>query len=710
MIFPIIFLYLIASFILSKTLPFGGIQASLGIPEQSILIVQAICYIVIFITMLILYQILKEKPLTSENISKWHYKTYKLSKKKVFYIILCLHVLGSAFFINTPVSDDVNRYVWEGVCLLDGINSYELSPLASSNIIIEKRPNMKSIYDGMSFYQEKTAIYGPFFILTCALMSIISPTLFMYSVFTFLISILLIYLIYRLLCSIKIHPASMVFLVCNPLFLVFGIGEAHNDVFMSCFIVGSLLALRSKKIPLACLLIGTAACIKITMLIFLPLFFKRKYIFSWIFIFIPFILYLPFLLSYSSPFDSLIFFGQFAEFNNGFFYLLKLLTGDLARIISLLIFLLLVFHICITASTNYSLVFGISLAFIFLTPILHPWYLILPIVLNVYRGSLTLLAFSFLPVTLLPHYHQYLTTGIWEPNYFLDTVNAGIILSVFLIDLFIYRFKTVYPLNKTTNNTNINTIPSLSIIIPTLNADKYLQKALDALYNSILYAKENFSNQLINNFRCEILFIDGGSTDNTKTIIKNYKQYPVSLFHSKQIGRGQQISEGVNHAASEVIVVLHSDVFLTKESILKISNKMTNPFIVGGSLSMQFRKKNFITQILYFLNTLKKIIYGISFGDQTQFFRKDIFVNTTSKLPEVPLMEDIEISFILNERGKVIDIRESPIVSSDKWIKKGYKRVIYILFIFYSYLSLRFFSVEYSKKITQKLYQSYYKN
>ena len=56
-----------------------------------------------------------------------------------------------------------------------------------------------------------------------------------------------------------------------------------------------------------------------------------------------------------------------------------------------------------------------------------------------------------------------------------------------------------------------NLTPLVSIIISTLNSEKYLEKAL----------KSSISQSYLNK---EIILIDGLSTDNTESIIKKYSQ------------------------------------------------------------------------------------------------------------------------------------------------------------------------------------------
>jgi len=49
------------------------------------------------------------------------------------------------------------------------------------------------------------------------------------------------------------------------------------------------------------------------------------------------------------------------------------------------------------------------------------------------------------------------------------------------------------------------------------------------------------------------------------------------------------------------------------------------------------------------LNRFRAVVSGISFGDQAQFFRHELFVDS---FPAIKLMEDIELSLRMKEIGR----------------------------------------------------------
>jgi glycosyltransferase involved in cell wall biosynthesis len=94
-----------------------------------------------------------------------------------------------------------------------------------------------------------------------------------------------------------------------------------------------------------------------------------------------------------------------------------------------------------------------------------------------------------------------------------------------------------------------NNIPTISIITPSYNQGEYLEECI----KSVVY--QNYP-------KLEYLIMDGGSTDNSVSIIKRYaKKFPkVIKWRSKKDG-GQinAINEGMKLASGEIVAYLNSD-------------------------------------------------------------------------------------------------------------------------------------------------------
>jgi len=93
--------------------------------------------------------------------------------------------------------------------------------------------------------------------------------------------------------------------------------------------------------------------------------------------------------------------------------------------------------------------------------------------------------------------------------------------------------------------------PNISIIIRSYNSEQYIRSALDSALNQTL--SENYY---------EILIIDDGSDDGTKTILLEYKKnYPkiIRIIFEKHKGPTHALNMGIKNALGDYIIILDSD-------------------------------------------------------------------------------------------------------------------------------------------------------
>ncbi len=103
----------------------------------------------------------------------------------------------------------------------------------------------------------------------------------------------------------------------------------------------------------------------------------------------------------------------------------------------------------------------------------------------------------------------------------------------------------------------------VSIIVPTYNREKYVNRCLDSLINQTL--KD-----------IEIIIVDDGSTDNTKNIINEYKDKRIKYIYKENTGIGETRNLGIENAIGEYISFVDIDDFLDKTMIEKCYNKAIN--------------------------------------------------------------------------------------------------------------------------------------
>ncbi|MBU4210207.1 glycosyltransferase family 2 protein [Patescibacteria group bacterium] len=119
------------------------------------------------------------------------------------------------------------------------------------------------------------------------------------------------------------------------------------------------------------------------------------------------------------------------------------------------------------------------------------------------------------------------------------------------------------------------TYPTISIVIPTLNSAKVLNKCLKSI-NSQDYPKQATAKSVSG--RIEILITDGGSTDKTIKIAKGYK---CKIFKNPLKTGESAKAIGIKKAKNRYIVLIDSDNILPNKSWLK---KMIKPLEKDSSL------------------------------------------------------------------------------------------------------------------------------
>jgi len=205
----------------------------------------------------------------------------------------------------------------------------------------------------------------------------------------------------------------------------------------------------------------------------------------------------------------------------------------------------------------------------------------------------------------------------------------------------------------------------------------------------------------------EIIVVDGGSRDRTRVLAR--ESGARVILHEAAIenggGRGGQIHAGIHAAAGDVLAVVHADTTVCSPVFTRMVNILAaQPFMAGGAAGCVFEGDRPGLRIIEAANDFRMACLGISFGDQIQFFRRRPVVET-DLFPNIPLMEDVELSLRLHRSGRQVFLFENALVSSRKWEKRGIFRAIQVICLVSTYLVGRLFK----SLDTVALYRRYYR-
>ena len=321
-------------------------------------------------------------------------------------------------FAFPNLSDDIYRFVWDGQLIAQGMNPYGYLP---SDIISDLEGSYwQKLLSNMNSPDYFT-IYPPFTQLIFYISTLAGENIWWNSFIIkvcFLVAEIFTFLgIVRLLEHLKKNTSLAAIYFLNPLIIVEGIGNLHFEIIMASFLVWAIYyTVVKEKIAIGALLFTLSIASKLLPLMFLPYFLfklsnKNKIRFfsaGLLFMalaFLPIIIGLDFA-NFGSSID--LYFQKF-EFNAGVYYLMRhigqLWSGyNLIHYIGPLLgftAVLLIFKKAYSSS-NYSLqefldfTFFSFCSYLLLATTVHPWYLVIPVMLSVFVRFRFAVIWSFL--------------------------------------------------------------------------------------------------------------------------------------------------------------------------------------------------------------------------------------------------------------------------------------------------------------------------
>ena len=194
-------------------------------------------------------------------------------------------------------------------------------------------------------------------------------------------------------------------------------------------------------------------------------------------------------------------------------------------------------------------------------------------------------------------------------------------------------------------------IPTLSIVIPTLNEALHLPLLLSDL------------NVWPNDF--ELIIVDGGSIDLTISIAQIQG---VDVIKSPKKNRGYQLKTGASNARGDWLLFLHADSRLRIGWVRSLSqiiqNKKSKNF--AWYFDFKIKKDNLEYRFLEIAVALRSLLLQHPYGDQGLLIHKDLYYKTGG-YSSLKIMEDIDLITRITKKTKLKRIRESIYTDDRKW-------------------------------------------
>jgi hypothetical protein len=249
----------------------------------------------------------------------------------------------------------------------------------------------------------------------------------------------------------------------------------------------------------------------------------------------------------------------------------------------------------------------------------HYWYLVPLLALAVVWRSRSLIALSLLFWPYFEVMERFVVDGSWDNAWWRPAATYVPFLLIWWLE------KTGrWPLRSRNE-------PSLGVVVPVLDDAAALRRLLSSLEHSGL-PKNN------------IVVADGGSRDDSPEVAR---QWGARLVECPGPGRGAQIASGVRRLDTDLVIVLHADSQAPPGlSRAVIRTARAYPEAAGGACRMRYLSGRFGLNMLALPANAKTVLFGLSFGDNGQWFHR-----RAVDVPEIPLMEDVELAIRINDRG-----------------------------------------------------------
>ena len=201
--------------------------------------------------------------------------------------------------------------------------------------------------------------------------------------------------------------------------------------------------------------------------------------------------------------------------------------------------------------------------------------------------------------------------------------------------------------------------PLISVVIPALNEEKYIETTLRSLKN------QDFKGKF------EIIVVDGMSKDNT---VKIAKKYADRVLVAKKLGIGAARNAGAKIAKGKILLFVDADTIPVFNALTELSEKFKKKNLVGAgfpvvALSPHFR--DFMIYWMYNIFMKTSIRYG---NPQIPGFccayRKDVFDKIGGFDESIETWEDYDLSSRMGKHGKIICLEKTLTLTSPRRFEK----------------------------------------
>ncbi len=198
--------------------------------------------------------------------------------------------------------------------------------------------------------------------------------------------------------------------------------------------------------------------------------------------------------------------------------------------------------------------------------------------------------------------------------------------------------------------------PGISIIIPTFNEKNFIGRLIGHL-------------QRCSPGKVQIIVSDGGSTDDTMSIAL---EKSATVVRCDKKGRAAQMNYGASFAIANILYFVHADCLPPENFYNKILESVKKDFSLGRFQTI-FDSSSWLLKVNAFFTRFDWFI--CNGGDQTLFFKKEIFKKINGFNDELLLMEDYDIVKRARQHYRYAIMKDKVLVSARKYNHNSWVKV-----------------------------------
>ncbi len=169
----------------------------------------------------------------------------------------------------------------------------------------------------------------------------------------------------------------------------------------------------------------------------------------------------------------------------------------------------------------------------------------------------------------------------------------------------------------------------------------------------------------------EVVVVDGGSRDGTPDRAREAGARVIAA----PPGRAGQLQAGFAATDADAVVFLHADTRLPPGYADLVRDALADPLVVGGAFGFRFRERGRALHLVEWGARLRSRWLRLPYGDQALFCRASV-LRELGGVPQVPIMEDLDLVASLRRRGRLALLPADAPTSARRYLERGVARTV----------------------------------